>query len=148
MMRESRFVDALGCSQGDRAYIELVRSLPKLGSVTSIENLTYVKYSADGISFDFGSGDKLLSVFFKYQVADLEWATGIPRDAGRSDVIHKYGPPRKSGEPKAIPVLGKQGAWDRWDFGEYSMHVQYAHDEDKVMLVTLMHPSALPESPQ
>lgn len=47
------------------------------------------------------------------------------------------GEPQISGEATTIPILGEKPAWDKFDVGEFSVHVEYSPKLDKVGLITL-----------
>ena len=64
----------------------------------------------------------------------------ISFSASRRDVLAQFGEPSASGEEKVVKYLGAQGAWDRFDYPEWSLHFQYVVGSDRLELVTAMSP--------
>jgi len=62
----------------------------------------------------------------------------ISFSASRRDLLAQFGEPSASGEEKVVKYLGAQGAWDRFDYPEWSLHFQYAAGSDRLKLVTVM----------
>ena len=72
-------------------------------------------------------------------VGDLSFASS--REAVRAEL----GEPTKSKDAFVEDSLGPQGAWDRFDSPEYTIHVQYSLEStDSIRLVTLMNPDVVP----
>src|SRR5262249_5808775 len=69
---------------------------------------------------------------------------GLSATATRSDVLHRFGAPERSGEPASIPGVGRQGAWDRFRVGSVCVHFQYTEPEERIRLVTLMLANCAP----
>jgi len=66
-------------------------------------------------------------------------------DSSRDDVRAVLGKPTKSKDAFVEDSLGPQGAWDRFESPEYTIHIQYCPDsEDKIRLITLMNPDVVP----
>jgi hypothetical protein len=60
-------------------------------------------------------------------------------------VREKLGTPENSGGGKFSPLFKKQmPKWDRYDFGSFSLHVEYAEGESSIRRLTLMTPDAVP----
>ncbi len=68
----------------------------------------------------------------------------VPAAMTRRDVIAKFGEPAKSGEGIDDPVLGRTGAWDRFDKGDHLLHLEYDVDVGVVSKITLMRPDMAP----
>jgi|SRR5688572_6576797 len=62
----------------------------------------------------------------------------------RRQVIECLGPPSKSGGRTNDPVLGEYGPWDRFAMPDYSIHVQFRVDADRINLITLMRADVVP----
>lgn len=62
----------------------------------------------------------------------------------RRDVVNYFGPPSKSGGLVNDPILGDLGSWDRFARHNYSIHIEYSVDEDKISKITLMRLDAIP----
>jgi hypothetical protein len=139
-----KFSDLLGKSMQEVEQSTLINSFPSVHEVEIIEGGIHWSYPNCGVNLHFSPEAILRSIFFDYTVAPNESATGIRSDATRSEIIAMRGMPSMSKSAQSLPILGKKGAWDRWDTEGYSLHVEYAIEEDFVTMVTLMHPSAVP----
>jgi hypothetical protein len=62
----------------------------------------------------------------------------------RGQVLTHFGPPSKSGPKVVDPILGDYGAWDRFSFQDYSVHIEYRTDRDEIRRVTLMQNDSVP----
>ena len=56
----------------------------------------------------------------------------------RKDVLAQLGEPKASGGEMVDKYLGAQGAWDRFDYSEWSVHFQYCVGSDRVERLTVM----------
>ena len=56
----------------------------------------------------------------------------------RQDLISQFGKPSLSGEEQVDKYLGPQGAWDRFDYNDWSIHFQYQPGSMHVKRVTVM----------
>lgn len=142
-MRDLRFVELLG------KPLEVFRKSDLAGELGPAEaapvgEFKYVRYPQVGVSIDLGAGSTVLAFFFAHAAISSEWATGVREGARRDELLEEWGSPSRSGSSQLIPILGLQGAWDRWDQLKYAMHVQYAPAYGTVAKVTVMHPSAVP----
>lgn len=75
----------------------------------------------------------------EYSAYQGEMPNGISFGHSRAQVRKRLGKPEKSG---AASKRDQIPPWDRYNFGTYGLHVQYAEDERSVELVTLMVPGA------
>lgn len=89
------------------------------------------------------SNEKIRAIFLKSSNFDEEFI-GFPFSYSRDQVLSIMGAPSKSGAAYNDPILGKYGPWDRYDLHEYSMHVGYRADEDKIESVTLIRADVVP----
>ena len=72
-------------------------------------------------------------------IGDLSFASS--RDAVRAE----FGEPTKSKDAFVEDALGPQGAWDRFESPQYTIHVQYDPDTtERIRLITLMNPDVVP----
>lgn len=69
---------------------------------------------------------------------DGEALAGITFSLSRREVLERYGVPSESGAAVRIPVLGDQGAWDRFTLPAAAIHVQYRLDCDEIDMITLI----------
>jgi len=84
----------------------------------------------------FNSARVADTVFVYRQSSLLEGR--ISFSASRKDVLAQFGKPAASGDEKTVNFLGAQGAWDRFDYPEWSLHFQYVVGGDHLKLVTFM----------
>lgn len=68
----------------------------------------------------------------------------LPLDSTRDQVITWLGQPEKSGPQSQSPLLGRNGAWDRFAMPTYSIHVAYRPDSDQIEKITLMRADVVP----
>lgn len=142
-MRDLRFVELLA---KPLSVFEMSSLADHLGPAEAVPvgEFHYLRYPQAGVSVDLGTDSTIHAFFFAHAAISSEWATGLAKEAKRDELRGALGAPTRSGNAQVIPVLGPQGAWDRWDHLEYVLHVQYAPTGDTVMKVTLMHPSGAP----
>jgi hypothetical protein len=69
---------------------------------------------------------------------------GLQPSFSSADVRALLGPPSQCSPALEVPILGPKGAWDRFDFAEYSVHLEYTLDGRATSLVTLMRAGTLP----
>jgi hypothetical protein len=63
---------------------------------------------------------------------------GRSSESTRPDVLRRFGKPSRSGGTQTLPVLGRQGGWDRFEVGPVCIHFQYNEVDERIRLVTLM----------
>jgi hypothetical protein len=56
----------------------------------------------------------------------------------RKEILAQLGVPSASGEEKVVKYLGAQGAWDRFDYSEWSIHFQFMVGSDRLEKLTVM----------
>ena len=62
-----------------------------------------------------------------------------------SEVIVKLmGKPARRGKKEYISILGEQGAWERYDYDSYCIHIEHNLDNTEVKLITIMLPKIAP----
>lgn len=81
----------------------------------------------------------------EYQPFVGSLVSGLTAGSSREEVRHRLGRPSRSGEAKTIPILGRQGSWDRYDGEKVCIHFQYAESEGRIRVVTLMVADLAPE---
>lgn len=98
-----------------------------------------------------GSMDFLLTesrkvkTVFVHSVAAISSLVGIDADkASVADVIAKFGSATRGGEETKIPVLGKKGAWLRYDKPNEVVHLEFRLGGTGIHMLTLMTPSDAP----
>ncbi len=91
--------------------------------------------------------DEKISVIFlfsdKYDGFD-ESLMEFPFSWKREQVVGHFGTPTKGGGRMKDPILGEYGGWDRFDYPNYTVHIEYRPDSDRIKMVTLMRPDVTP----
>ena len=65
--------------------------------------------------------------------------------SSREAVRDELGEPTKAKDAFVEDSLGPQGAWDRFESPQHTIHVQYDPDTtDRIRLITLMNPDVVP----
>ncbi|MCV9965498.1 hypothetical protein OIU34_26830 [Pararhizobium sp. BT-229] len=100
-------------------------------------------FSEHGLSLTCDSDEKIESIFiqansFDHSLSDIQFALR------RHEVIKLLGVASKSGGPMRHPILDQYGVWDRFDRADYSIHIEYQPDEDRIKLITLMRADVVP----
>ncbi len=101
-------------------------------------------FSRRGVSFISDGDDVITAIFFSCK-ASPPFASGfddLPFSFGRLEVRDRFGEPSGSREKFYDPILGEYGGWDRFNFPNYVLHVQYFSERDNIELITLMRPDA------
>jgi hypothetical protein len=58
-----------------------------------------------------------------------------------SEIVKMHGEPSSKGKTHEIPLIGKVGAWERYEFSEYVLHIEHSMVKGTVEKITLMLPS-------
>ena len=70
---------------------------------------------------------------------------GLSFASSRQAVQAELGEPTKSKDAFVEDTLGPQGAWDRFESPQYTIHIQYDPDTtERIQLITLMNPDVVP----
>lgn len=85
-----------------------------------------------------------VKTIFLYVADGYREFDGIHHLTKREEILKKYGEPAKSGKEMEISILGKKGAWERYDYSTYVMHIEHSFGVDEVQKITLMLPSVAP----
>jgi hypothetical protein len=80
----------------------------------------------------------------EYRAFSAPVMTGLSRSSTRADVTLVFGVPARSGEAKTLPVLGRKGAWDRYERGALCVHFEYTEPEGRVRQITVMTADTAP----
>jgi hypothetical protein len=78
------------------------------------------------------------TVFIFRQSLLLDGMIGFGKS--RSEILEQLGVPNASGAEKVVKYLGEQGAWDRFDYAEWSIHLQFMFGSDRLEKLTVMTP--------
>ena len=68
----------------------------------------------------------------------------IPFSFNRKKVIEYYGVATMSGEQSSHPILGEFGAWDRFEYSGFAIHIEYTLDLNRIKKITLMCSDLIP----
>lgn len=68
----------------------------------------------------------------------------VPFEWTRDQVLKHFGLPSKSGSKTTDPILGDFGAWDRFAFQDYSVHIEFRTERDEIRRITIMRSDAVP----
>jgi hypothetical protein len=97
----------------------------------------------EGFSINCDGDDRIRSIFLT-SANLIHKELDLPLQCERRDVLGSFGLPSKSGEPSTHQILGKYGAWDRYDGKYHSLHIEYLPDIDRIKMVTLIRCDAVP----
>lgn len=75
---------------------------------------------------------------FDYSLLDASFSWS------RSQVRANLGEPEKSGEERVHAILGRHGAWDRFELSQYVLHMEYQVGAESIAMVTLMKKGSAP----
>ena len=70
----------------------------------------------------------------------------VPFSATQADVHARFGVPSTAGPETVIKFLGPKGAWERFDYPDWSLHFHYVVGGDQLELVTFMSAEAVPRA--
>lgn len=101
----------------------------------------------EGFSINCDGDDRIQSIFLT-SAHLIQKELDLPLQCERCNVLASFGLPSKSGEPSTHRILGKYGAWDRYDDKYHSIHIEYLPDIDRIKMVTLMRFDAVPGQQQ
>ena len=85
-----------------------------------------------------------IRTIFLYTANGHKGFDGIHHLSKQDEVLEKYGAPHKSGEEKEISILGKKGAWERYEYPTYVLHIEHSVGADTVEKITIMLPCVAP----
>ena len=104
---------------------------------------TWVVKAKDGRYEMIASIDKTIRTIFIFPIQGK--LDGFEFDAlrGRTFILDKMGAPSKSGPEMVLPILGKKGGFDRYDFDDYSIHFEYTPGQQGIEKITLMLPTVI-----
>lgn len=92
-------------------------------------------------------GDERVTTIFLYADVSRHFAEGlhdIPFSATRQQTLALLGRPSRSGGRISDPILGEFGPWDRFDGSDYSVHIAYRADADRIKQITLIRADRIP----
>jgi hypothetical protein len=143
----SRLMDYLGMAASALLEAEPFKSWKFDRTIENdlAERLIDYVCDVEGFSMTCDADDTIRSIFLQSS-ALVQAELNLPPQCGRSDVLASLGAPLRSGEAFKDIVLGEYGGWDRYEKERYSLHIEYAPRADRIKMVTLIRPDAIPKS--
>jgi len=80
----------------------------------------------------------------EYQAFSAKLIASLSRSCSRADVRRALGTPALSGEAQMDRILGRMGAWDRYNQGSLCVHFEYTEPEERVQQITVMTADTAP----
>jgi hypothetical protein len=109
----------------------------------------HVSNGADG--YELLDADGRIVALFVYVVPLGDFSafrgaliSGLSANSSRRDVLNLFGSPPISGQAETIPILGRQGAWDRYDSDQVCLHFEYTEPDERLRQITIMAPDFAP----
>jgi hypothetical protein len=124
-----------------QAFFAAIREEPE---ISTAEDRTYYQFKGRG--FSLLVDDRLvLSCIHLYseglegycEYAD-ELPCGLHFAHSRRVIRERLGTPSQSGEGEMIDFFGKCPPWDRYQMLDRTVHCQYAADEQRIVLISIM----------
>lgn len=123
--------------------------LSSIGSVVDLpaprpdEDRSYVGLPSMGLQLVLDETGVISAVFLfngeeGYATYDGPMPGGIAFTMDRAEVRASLGSPERAEEPKSIPILGPQPAWDRFDYNGLKLACDYSADLDGIVQITIM----------
>lgn len=101
--------------------------------------------SAPDESWEFHLGkDNTITTIFLFLTKGFGEFDGVNQFTTRDEILKKYGSPTKYSQEKTIPILGKVGAWERYDYENYVLHFSHCVNSDKIDKISFMLPNPAP----
>jgi hypothetical protein len=99
---------------------------------------TWIAKAKDGRYEMKLSVDKVIKTIFIYPIHDKLDGFDFNARTGRTFIIERMGIPSKSGQEMELPILGRRGGFDRYDYSNYSIHFEYVVGRQDIKMITLM----------
>ena len=99
-----------------------------------------------GMDFVCDEDDRVTTIFLYADESRFfeEGIEDLPFTLSHQEVTARLGFPSKSGGRSSHRILGDRGPWDRFDLPDYSIHVEYHLDVDRIKMITLMCADVVP----
>jgi len=89
--------------------------------------------------------DNTVKTIFLFLANGYSNFNGITSSTTPSEIVKKmHGEPSSKGNSQEIPIIGKVGAWERYEFSEYVLHIEHSLVKGTVKKITLMLPRVAP----
>jgi hypothetical protein len=107
-----------------------------------LEERKFVDFIEDGIEVIASSSDLIKTIFIHYDNNKRHFKHGlveIPLTSNRSYINSLMGKATSEGSRSISKILGKSGAWQRFDKATFSVHIEFDYEmPDVIRLITLM----------
>ena len=95
--------------------------------------------TADDETWEISLGeDYIVKTIFLYLNRGYREFKNISASTTREEVYRQFGKPKKECGESEHPILGKYGAWEKYEFDRYSVHIEHELDHDSVKMITIM----------
>ena len=91
-----------------------------------------------------GPDERVRTIFVRAEEVDGVRLSEIPFRSTRQQVLARLGVPSATSTGVNDPVLGKSGAWDRFERPGHALHIEYRIDADEIKQITWMRADAIP----
>ena len=111
--------------------------------VEQIEDTTFINFKDDGVSLVLRGHDVVTAIQLYSEGLDefSEYRSAVPGNLSFNmslAAIRKHmGTPQQHGDAAIIPVFGMKPGWDKFDMGTFTLHVEYAPNEETVQMFTI-----------
>ena len=147
---ESRIDELLGMDLVKASDSALVRPLIVGAKTDLIADRLHLQIPDHGIEIVADLNRTVSTIFLHSEGADgyHEFSGTTPErlsfEDSQATVRRRLGPPNDCGGGEVIPGFGKVPIWDRYDRGEYFLHVEYGDGESSIRLLSIMRPDSVP----
>jgi len=146
---DDNVVNLIGKSVTDALQSSLIKRLGELPAHELIDGREYFEFRASGISLDVRNG--IVSVLHLYAEGYDSYSSfkgtlpsGISFQFSREKIRALLGVPEKSGDSHVDVIAGLVPTWDRYDILSHCVHIEYGSVDQRIVLVTVMSPHAVP----
>jgi hypothetical protein len=132
------------------AFADVESSLKSKGAFKLFDDVTAGEWNEQFVQAEDSQWEFMLTeagaikTIFLYPENGCELPLGLRLGMPPRKTRQMFGEPTKSGEERVSKFLGPKGAWDRWDYPTYCLHVSYSRGTWELAAVTLMLPENAP----
>ncbi|MGV7960574.1 hypothetical protein QPK13_05460 [Photorhabdus tasmaniensis] len=138
MLRWHNFIDTLGCSKTEHAFVLLSQRINELPVVENdvLGERIYYSFLQSGILFLL-ENDRVSQISFFIKSAESfakykgELPINVELDNDETNILNTLGLPSLSGGGKSDMLLGYINRWIKYDKGQYELHFEF----DKISLL-------------
>ncbi|NEZ55009.1 hypothetical protein [Adonisia turfae] len=136
-------VQLLGMNHSELVLTTIFQFLFSSDSIEEIEGVSYLESPDSGISLVLSPTLRVKSIqlyskdFGEYNEYKAKLPANLSFHMSQSTIYELMGSPEQSGGGEKIPFLGQSLPWDKYYFSNASLHIQYASDLSKILLLTV-----------